>query len=208
MFCFMIKDECKLQECIAWKNDECIFTKFLEKSIEHIEIMEGVVSDYYMEKSIEDTHTKMNDEIEIIKENDIEVINITPSEDLTIELVEFMENAGHYYRIDHEEEKNFWVSKGIKSEYTLPNELYQKIKNVKKLASDILTNNRETELNKEKEEIPNLADLCIEWARSQGMKSVVTRPTMEAFLTEKDIDLFYESKTMLYNLANMKSKIK
>ncbi len=119
-----------------------------------------------------------------------------------------MENNGHYYRIDYEEENNFWLSKGIKSTYTLPTEIQQKIKITKKLANDILTNKREIELSKEKEEIPNLANLCIEWARSQGMKNIITRPTMEAFLAEKDINLFYESKTMLYNLANMKSKIK
>jgi len=204
----MIKNECKLQECIAWKNEECSLIKFLEKSVEHIEIMEGIVSDYYMEKSIEDMHTKMNDEKEIIKENDIEIINTTPSEDIAIQLVKYMENAGHHYRINHEEKNNFWLSKGISSVYSLPIEIQQKIKITEKLVDDILTNNREIELVKEKEEIPNLADLCIEWARSQGMKNIITRPTMEAFLTEKDIDLFHESKTMLYNLANMKSKIK
>ncbi len=208
MFCFMIKEECKKQECTAWKNEECILIEFLVKYIEHTKTIEGIISDYYMDKTIEGMQTKINDEKKNLQENIPEYVNTNTPEEMSIELSEYMENNGHYYRIDYEEENNFWLSKGIKSTYTLPTEIQQKIKITKKLANDILTNKREIELSKEKEEIPNLANLCIEWARSQGMKNIITRPTMEAFLAEKDINLFYESKTMLYNLANMKSKIK
>jgi hypothetical protein len=78
----------------------------------------------------------------------------------------------------------------------------------KKLAGNILAEEREDRLSKERADTRDLADSCVTWARSQGITTVVTKQIVESFLSEKDVDLLPETKTILYNLANTKSKMK
>lgn len=255
MFCFAIRDECKGQECMAWKNEECTLIKFLEKSIKDLEdklpleevpeeIKVATTEDLLMEL-IEFTRSKSYDNIaDVIEEfwfskgiisrsflpidirqkiqnidinaKDIlkreleektvpEYVRIYTAEEMASELSEFVRNKG-YYDIGYS--NDFWNSKGISSTWSLPIDIKQKIDNAKNLAKEVLTKERKDRFEKEKAEIADLADACVEWTRGQGINKVVTKQIVESFLEEKSVDLLHETKYMLYNLANTKSKIK
>lgn len=197
-FCPFFKETCKGNECVMFKNGECLIVSFLQIASEGVPSPEGI----------------MTSGIEIRRE-EAEVpdwIKTRTAEELAVEILEFKkkefsedENLGF-----HTISNFFWKSKGIER-YLMPSDIELKVERANILARREILKETETQkrerLGKEKEELPSLVSHCIDWARTNGLKRL-TLADIDAYIMERNLDILRETRRALYAMANVQLKSK
>ncbi len=183
-FCPLIKEQCKGNECVMWKNESCILVTYL--------------SGYEGENSTElPNEEPMYDEIESIS-----------AEELAAEIVTFAQ------REFPDEKMSFALNvattqilhdKKIVNRFTVPLEINLKIQKAQMLAEKQFEAKEKEKLVLEKKELPSIVDACYDWARSQGLAKL-TLGEVEVFLAENDRELLKQSKKLLWSMVNVKLK--
>lgn len=203
-FCPFLREKCKGNECVMWKNEKCVLVSFLENVQKGVPLPEEDMST--LEEGIERSPMSLHrEEAEVpdwIKKR-------TP-EELAVEMLEFMkkefpEDEGFSF---HTASSYFWESKGVQ-EFLMPSKTRLKIRRAEFLAQREIKRKAEAErkrkLKEEKDEIPSLVGQCVDWAKDKSLKRV-TLADVDAFLFEKDLKLMPETKRTLYAMANVKLK--
>lgn len=90
----------------------------------------------------------------------------------------------------------FWQEKGVNRFYSGKGRIL-----MEKVSSIV---ERKLEA-KEKETLPQLIKDCIEWAKENGLKKI-TKSNINGFLAEKEVNLSFSNKDILYNRVNLKLK--
>ena len=199
-FCPIIKEKCKTDECMAWRDDKCLIFSFLEMSDtlpyrELAEIEDDLEFRYEPERREVPAHIKSS----------------TP-EELAAELVSFAKREfAHEERIWISRVAGFyWEQKGI-SKWEMPSDIRLKLEKAELLAQQQIDKEREAELkeqlDKEKTQLPELVSQCVSWARKQGLTRL-THADIDAFLLEQGIEILSQTKRALYSMANLKLKTK
>ena len=197
-FCPFFKETCKGNECVMFKNGECLIVSFLQIASEGVPSSEEI----------------MASGIEIHRE-EAEVpdwIKTRTAEELAVEILEFKkkefsedENLGF-----HAISNFFWKSKGIER-YLMPSDIELKVERANILARREILKETETQkrerLGKEKEELPSLVSHCIDWARTNGLKRL-TLADIDAYIMERNLDILKETRRALYAMANVQLKSK
>jgi hypothetical protein len=199
-FCPFLKENCKGNECVMFKNEECLIVSFLKNVSEEdrpeVSEIEGI------ERGGLILHREEAEVPEWIKKR-------TP-EDLAVEILEYKKKE-----FPEDEEVSFhtvsdffWKSKGVES-YLMPSEAQLKMDRAEFLAEREITKKEEAQKKKrlmeEKEELPSLVSQIIDWARINGLKRV-TLSDIDTYILEKDLDILYETKRALYAMSNLKLK--
>jgi hypothetical protein len=202
-FCPFFKETCKGNECVMFKNEECLIVSYCEQYIS-----EGIPEEVSEEEGIERSglipHREEAEVPDWIKKR-------TP-EELAIDILEFKkkefpeDEEVHFHTVSN----FFWKSKGIEAHgYLMPSEAQLKIDRAEFLAEREITRKEEAQKKKrlmeEKEEIPSLVSQVIDWARINGLKRL-TLSDVDTYILEKDLDILYETKRALYAMANLKLK--
>lgn len=203
-FCPFLKEKCKGNECVMWKNEECVLVSFLEHVQEGVPLSEEGMPT--LEEGIERSPI-------ILHREEAEVpdwIKKRTPEELAVEMLEFMnkefpEDEGFSF---HTASRYFWENKGVQ-EFLMPSEARLKIQRAEFLAQREIKRKAEAErkrkLKEEKDEIPSLVGQCVDWAKDNSLKKV-TLADVDSFLFEKDLELMPETKRILYAMANVKLK--
>ena len=205
-FCPFLRETCKGNECIMFRDEECLLVSFLQA------VREGAPTP-------EEGMPSMQEGIErgglILHREEAEVpdwIKKRTPEELAVEILEFVkkEFPEEEWFGFHLASRYFWESKGVQ-EYMMPSEVQLKIQRANFLAQKELTKQAEAErkrtLQEEKDELPSLVGKCVDWARINGLNKV-TLADVDTFLLEKDLELMHETKRALYSMANLKLKSK
>lgn len=196
-FCPFFKETCRGNECVIFRNEECLFVSFLQI------VSEGVPSEEIIERRIE------------FQREEVEVpawIKTRTPEELAVEMLEFKkkefpenENLGF-----HTISNFFWKSKGIER-YAMPSDIELKVERANILAQREILKEEEKQKKeqweKEKEELPSLVSQCIDWARTNGLKRL-TLGDIDAYIMERNLDILRETRRALYAMANVKLKSK
>jgi len=201
-FCPFFNETCKGNECVMFRNGECLIVSFLQslKSVSEgapppVEITEP--------RGIE-FHRKEAEVPDWIKTR-------TP-EELAVEMLEFKkkefsedEDLGF-----HTISNYFWKSKGIEI-FLMPSDIQFKVERANILAQREIRKETEIQkreqMEKEKEELPSLVSQCVDWARTNGLKRL-TMADVDAYIIERDLDILKETRRALYAMANVKLKSK
>ena len=196
-FCPFFKETCRGNECVIFRNEECLFVSFLQI------VSEGVPSEEIIERRIE------------FQREEVEVpawMKTRTPEELAVEMLEFKkkefpenENLGF-----HTISNFFWKSKGIER-YAMPSDIELKVERANILAQREILKEEEKQKKeqweKEKEELPSLVSQCIDWARTNGLKRL-TLGDIDAYIMERNLDILRETRRALYAMANVKLKSK
>lgn len=191
-FCPFLRETCKGNECMMFRDEECLLVSFLET------VREGTPTPAEGMPLIQEGIERGG---LIFHREEAEVpdwIEKRTPEELAVEIFEFIkrertEEGSDYYSASH----NFWESKGV-HEFLVPFEVRSKIQR-----ADFLAKRRV--LQEEKDELPSLVAKCVDWAGINNLNKV-TLADVDAFLLEKDLDLLRETKKALYSTANFKLK--
>ena len=196
-FCPFFKETCRGNECVIFRNEECLFVSFLQI------VSEGVPSEEIIERRIE------------FQREEVEVpawIKTRTPEELAVEMLEFKkkefpENEKLGF---HTISNFFWKSKGIER-YAMPSDIELKVERANILAQREILKEEERQKKeqweKEKEELPSLVSQCIDWARTNGLKRL-TLGDIDAYIMERNLDILKETRRALYAMANVKLKSK
>jgi ribosomal protein L31E len=194
-FCPIIKEQCKAEECMAWRDDKCLIFSYLET----------LVALPYRESDEED------DELEFSEQRKVpEHIKSATPEELATELVAFAKRE-----FAHEEmiwipevAEFFWEKKGIEK-WDMPADIRLKLEKAESLAKQQIESEREAELKaqleKEKAELTELVAQCVTWASEQGL-SRLTNSDIDAFLLEIGREILPQTKKAIYATANVQLK--
>jgi hypothetical protein len=135
-------------------------------------------------------------------------------EELAAEIVEFkkkefpQEYGG--FRSPTSVATHYMSSKGT-DEYLLTQELQMKVEKAVLLAEQMILNEEERskkeKFEKEKKGLPELANHCVDFARSNGLKKI-TFADLRTFLMEKEIELSDQAQRLLYGMSNLRLKSK
>jgi len=190
-FCPLIKDNCKGNECVMWKDEKCVFISFFS----NLEMARDTPENHEVE--------------EMVLPEDL--ISATPEELATV-LIQFIKK-------EYSDEERIWrhnvileflLTKDINIRM-LPMEIQLKLEKAERLADKQLTDEKQVKMNEQldqqKIELPSLVSQCVDWAKEQGL-SRITKSDVEAFLMEKNIELLPDIHRKLYSLANVKIKSK
>jgi hypothetical protein len=192
--CPFFKERCHGNECIMWKNEECLLVAFLRRIQESVPVSE--------EKSIGRSGMILHrEETEVPK-----WLRTSTPEELAEEMLEFgkkefPEEATLGYRSAF---RHFWESKGI-HEFLMPSETQMKIEKANYLVERQVAKERKSRLAEEKEELPSLVSQCLDWARINDLKRL-TLADVDTFIMEKELDILSETKRAVYSSANVKLK--
>jgi len=202
--CPFFKEKCHGNECVMWKDEECLLVTFLQR------VQEGV--------PISEEHIPMSEEIigksgMILHREEVEApkwLKTSTPETLAKEMLEFKdkefpdEEKVNFYTIS----RLFWDNKGVER-FILPSEARLKIERANNLAERQIAKEEDAKkkkrLTEEKEELPSIVSQCVDWARINGLKRV-TLSDVDTFIMEKELDVLYETKRAMYAMANMKLK--
>jgi len=200
-FCPLIREKCKVDECMAWKDDRCLVFSYLEVSISplahELTEIDTVESIFALDQSPRQVRVPT------------EIKSATP-EQLAAELVSFAKRE-----FSHEDRISigyvaqfFWEEKGVEK-WAMPSEIKLKLEKAERLAQHQIDNEREAEvqarLEREKAELSHLVSRCVEWARKQGFKRV-TQADVDAFLFEEQKELLPQTKRAIWATANVQLK--
>jgi len=195
-FCPFFKETCKGNECVMFKNGECLIVSFLQIASEG-----GPSPEEIMASGIE------------IHREEAEVpdwIKTRTAEELAVEILEFKkkEFPEDEYLGLHTISNLFWENKGIEH-YQMPSEIRLKINRANILARTQVhreaEKQRKEQMQKEKEGLPSLVSHCIDWARTNGLKRL-TLADIDAYIMERNLDILKETRRALYAMANVQLK--
>ena len=197
-FCPFFKETCRGNECVMFRNEECLFVSYLQN------VSEGIPSEEIIERSRIEFHREEAEVPDWIKTR-------TP-EELAVEMLEF--NKKEFSEDEHfgfhTISNFFWKSKGIER-FLMPSDIQLKIERANILARREILKEAETQkrerLEKEKEELPSLVSHCVDWARTNGLKRL-TLGDIDAYIMERNLDILKETRRALYATANVKLKSK
>jgi hypothetical protein len=198
-FCPFFKEKCRGNQCVMFRNGECLIVSFLQITSEGASSQEEMV---------------VPPPIEIRREL-AEVpdwVKATTAEELAAEMLEFRrkefsedEDLGF-----HTVSSFFWKSKGIEG-YLMPPDIRLIMERAEILARKEIQKQekmqRSVQLKKEEEELPSLVSHCIDWARTRGLKRL-TLADVDAYILERDLDILKETRRALYTMANVELKSK
>ncbi len=196
-YCPLIKEICKGNECVMWRDENCLIIAFAENMIQQTK--EGFDETIPIGVEPEDIDKEISEEIKL-----------STSEELAAELISFAKKEfPDEERIwVHNVAQLFWGSKNIEK-WNIPVDIRFKIEKAEMLAQKQLNSEREVkkkeQLEEEKTELTSLVNLCVDWARGHGLKRV-TQADVDAFLLEKNIDVLSQTKRSLYAMANVAIK--
>ncbi len=196
-YCPLIKEICKGNECVMWRDENCLINAFAENMIQQTK--EGFDETIPIGVEPEDIDKEISEEIKL-----------STSEELAAELISFAKKEfPDEERIwVHNVAQLFWGSKNIEK-WNIPVDIRFKIEKAEMLAQKQLNSEREVkkkeQLEEEKTELTSLVNLCVDWARGHGLKRV-TQADVDAFLLEKNIDVLSQTKRSLYAMANVAIK--
>jgi len=199
--CPFFKENCHGNECVMWRNEECVLVSFLQHMSEGVELPEeGIPSS---EEGMARSGTILNGEE---KEAPKWLKTSTP-EEIAVEILDFKkqefpeEDYFGFHSISH----YYWSSKGIEK-FCMPPEIQIKMEKAEMLADREIRkdeeNQRKERLEKEKEELPSLVSQCVDFARMNGLKRL-TLSDVDSFIMDKDLDLMHETKRAVYAKANV-----
>ncbi len=198
-FCPIIKEKCRGNECVMWRDERCLIIAFMEIFVRAPEEENIAIPTGYEYEEI--------DKVEVPEE----IKSATP-EELAVKLISFVkEEFPDNKRIWIPNIASlFWRSKNVER-WNLPPDIKLKIEKAERLAQRQLENEREIKekerLEMEKIELPSLVGSCVDWAREHGLKRV-TKADVEAFLLEKNIEILPQTKRALYAMVNVQLKAK
>lgn len=206
--CPFFKENCKGDECIMWRNENCVIALFLERASE--------VSEQTKEEdiSIEEPEENMRTGSIMHSEGDTpECLKDVTPEELAVEMIEFAkkeypeeEGRRGFYTVS----RFFWETKGV-SRFFLSSEAQLKVDKANFMAEKEITKQEEAkkrqQLEKERGELPSLASQCVDWARMKGLKRLALTD-IDAFLFDKEISILKETKRVLFSMANSELKSK
>ena len=203
-FCPLINSECKKQDCVMWKNGKCLIVVTMEK-------LNKWIYEEYEEPTMRDNTSFKTTKMK--QKNILEKIKDSSSKEIAEDIVAFAKK-------EFPDDKSYWNLYSFISLYwdtmnidrvELPKPLRAKIEKAEMLASQMLQKEREQMrkelVEKEKEKLPPIVDLCVKWAIKKGLKSV-RYSDIDAFLMMNNIELLYETKRTLYAMVNLKLKTK
>jgi hypothetical protein len=195
--CPFFKENCHGNECVMWRNEQCLITLLLQV------VSEGV---QFREEGIEGSGTILGRETMEAPE----WLKTSTPEGIAVEILDFknkefpkeqypnLRSVSHYY----------WSSKGIDS-YLMTPEIQLKMQKAELLAEREIRSEEATKmkerLGQEKEELPSLVGQCVDFARINGLKRL-TLADVDTFVMEKGLDIFHETKRAIYAMANLKLK--
>lgn len=203
-FCPFLKETCKGNECVMFRNEECLLVSFF-KTGQEVSEPEGIPS---IEAGIQRGGL-------ILRREEAEVpdwMKKQTPEELAVEMLDFIKkecpkDEGFSY---HTAFRYFWENRGVQ-EFLLPPEARLKIQRAQFLAEKEIMKQQDAErkrrLLEEKDELPSLVGKCVDWARENGLKRVILSDA-DTFLLEKDLDLLHETKRALYSMVNLMMKSK
>ena len=202
IFCPLIREKCKGNECVMWVDEKCLLITFMKNFVQPPE--------EEFEERVSLPISYEHEEISV-KEIPEEIKSATP-EELAAELISFAKKE-----FPDEERiwiRNiaslFWRSKNLER-WGLPPEIQLKIEKAEMLAQKQLDTERDIkereQLEKEKAELPSLVNLCVDWVKEHGLKRV-TKADVEAFLLEKNIEILPQTQRALYAMVNVQLKSK
>ena len=196
-FCPFFKENCRGNECVMFRNEECLIVSFLQS------VSEGVPPSVEItEPSRIEFHRREAEVPDWIKTR--------TAEELAVEMLEFKrkefsedEDLGFHRISDF-----FWKSKGVET-YYMPSDIQLKVERANILAQKEILKEAEMQkkerLEKEKEELPSLVSQSIDWARTKGLKRL-TVADIDAYIMERNLDLLNETRRALYAMANVELK--
>lgn len=206
ILCPFFKENCRGNECVMFRNEECLVVSFLQR------ISEGVPA---LQEGVPPSEATIERGGALFHMEEAEVpdwISKQTPEELAVEILGFKKKE-----FPEDEEVSFhtvlnffWTSKGV-NQYLLPSEAQIKIQRANFLAQRETMKEAEAQkkkrLQEEKEELPSLVSQCVDWARLNGL-SRITVADVDTYIMEKSIDILYETKRALYAMANVKLKSK
>jgi len=182
-FCPFLKEDCRRNECVIFRNEECLVVSFLQ----------GV--------SAEETE----EEIIVPKW----ILKKTP-EELSEEILEFRQKELPEERSFYTVSESFWESKGVERS-SMPLEVRMKIDRVDSIAEERINEEKEAKIKqqweKEKEELPSLVNKCVDWARSSDVNRL-TLADVDTYIIINALDVLDVTRRALYAMVNVKLRSK
>jgi len=198
-FCPFLREKCPKDDCMMWRDEECLVASFLQGVSQQAETSAAVSS----EDSIIGVHSA-GAVPEWLKE--------ISAEELAEELIEFKNKE--YPELNHyllgRISSFYLANKGVSDLYSFP-EMSMKMSKAQFIAEEKLRKEEERvkkeQLGKEKEELPSLVSQCVDWAKNNGLARL-TVADVDTYLIEKDLEILQETKRALYAMANVRMKSK
>jgi hypothetical protein len=188
MFCPLIRGECRDSLCVMWKDEKCLIIALAEKySQSHI--FEAQASDR---------------------------VKLATAEELAEDLVSFIRKdyQGETSRFSMFEFDSFWQDHNVgrwRWRDDIEPEMAIKLEKAEDLATKQFDHEdkirRKSQAEREKAQLHSFTDVCVDWARDRGLKSV-TKADLQTFLMEKEIDILPETQKALYLKTNTELRTK
>lgn len=195
-FCPFFKDVCRGNECVMFRNEECLVVSFLQKVSEESPEIEGIV---------ETNGFELSREIEVP-----DWLETKTAEEIAEEILEFKKKTfpeeGHLsiFTVSN----FFWEKHGIE-QFRMPSEIRLRMQQADTLAQIMARNEQEKmkneRLEKESAELPSLVSRCVDWARTNGLKRL-TVADVDAYILERNLDLLKETRRAIYAKTNVELK--
>lgn len=198
--CPFFKETCHGNQCVMWKNEECLLVSFLQNVSSDSPLAEDT-----MPPSMVERIPFQREETEIPK-----WLQTSTPEEIAVEILDFKkkEFPEDTYFGFHTISRHYWSNKGF-SKFLMPPEIQIKIEKAELLAEKEIRKEEETRIKerfaKEKEELPSLVSQCVDWARINGLKRL-TFADIDTYILEKDLDILKETRRAVYSVANLKLK--
>lgn len=192
--CPFFKDTCKGNQCMMWENESCLVATYLKNIAPFDEPVDSNTPSLYNERQ-----PTIPEYLKLISAEDLAKDYL---EFLKIELPDSDDRHSIYGMFDP-----FLHSKGLEMRFNLPANLELKIDKARILADNAFKKEHQQKVLEEKNELPNLVDLCVDWSRANGLKTL-RKSDLETFLMEKEYEITEETKRALYSIANTKLKSK
>jgi|GEM_PF-1752304 len=197
-YCPLIKEVCKGNECVMWKNEKCTLVAYLYEAIED-ETEETPSSESGMRSS------KVSSEMKEISAEKL-------AEDfVTYAKREFPDERSISYILDQASLLVLAEKKYDERDYFNPPEIHLKIEKARILARRQMEKERANkdreQLALEKTKLPQITNDLYDWARANSLNRV-TQGEIDAFLIEKENDLSQETRHQLQSIVNLRLKTK
>lgn len=207
LFCPLIANDCKENQCMFWMTHECIITSFLRLLLpraneDPTKQEELADSESINQIAVGENFEEVCDEKELLRQ-----VFCLPAEELAKQLADYAvkENllAASDSYLSSDIEVLFWLSKGVKlSEYDLPTEYRVVKKKVEVLAQNILSDSKKIDLEDGESESNVRLD-----AEDEALADDYITFFKELNKNSSDIDYFdYESQMLFWKskgLANI-----